>query len=479
ARAEFIVTGKSAVEADSVTTEPGEATIGNQRHDFSINLSSLDGINQFLPPTEHQRWFLSVSEGGFINRSGRVNSFELQILDEDGNVTATYTSADPAPQQTVEGMTTELWIPDNPEIVLPGDSPAVVEADPASALQGTEQIEVGIFGAKFLPLASVEVSGEGVEVLSSSTVSGSELSATFRIAADAPAGARDVTVTNVDGQSDIGFELFTVLATGEPVEPGEPSVIELDDADPAIEYSGGWHRRQSDQASGGGYHRRMGNNNAQGNGQSPTVRLVFTGDEITYFYATSNQGGQADVFINGEFMTTVDYAGSAPGNQPAFGHSLTFDQLGDGEHEFLLVHQAGGAYVDGFRIVQHDGESGASANNEAVTSRSITETLIVDPPTGLLGVLTQLVESSIAVDADDLMVSVEVSGPDELVVVLLDPLGQLVASATELTSASADSLWVLDAAVEIGGHYLLSISSAAGLDDSYPVSVARTVPVNQ
>jgi len=478
ARADFIVTGKSASEADQVTPVTGEPTIGSLRHDFSINLTSRDGIDKFLPPSEHQRWFLSVNEGGFINRSGRVEAFELQMLDEDGNVTAVYTTGDPTPQQTVEGLTTELWIPDNPAIWLPGDVPAVSEADPDAALQDTATLEVGIFGAKFLPLAEVEVSGTGVEVLSASVVSGSEIVATFSIAADAPAGPRDIIVTNPDGQADIGSGLFTVIGQGGPGDPGDPIVVDLDDSDPAIEYAGGWHRRDSDTASNGGYHRRMGGN-GQGNGQTPTARLVFSGDQITCFYGVSSQGGSADVLINGELMATIDYAGSAPGNDPAFTDSVTFDELGEGEHELIIAHTHGAVYVDGFRIVSNGTGDDAGTNEAAVQSRSVTEHFSVNAPGSLLGVLPTLVEKTIDLEARDLLISVEVESGEDLSVVLLNPLGQIVGNAFELLTGSDQSLYVLDAPVTVGGTYVLSISSLSGLSGSYPVSVARTVPVNQ
>ncbi|MFU8830911.1 MAG: S8 family serine peptidase, partial [Wenzhouxiangella sp.] len=191
ARADWIRTGKSAVEADSVTTEPGEPTIGTLRHEFSINLSSLDQVEEFLPPSEKQRWFLSVTEGGFINRSGRVNSFAIHLLDEDGNITESFETGDPTPQQTIEGQSTVLWIPNDPNVVLPGETPVVVEADPEAAVRDS-QIEVGIFGAKFLPGATVEVGGAGVEVSSSKVLAGSEIRATFAIAADAEPGPRDI-----------------------------------------------------------------------------------------------------------------------------------------------------------------------------------------------------------------------------------------------------------------------------------------------
>lgn len=478
ARADFIVTGRSAAEADQVATVPGEPTTGDQRHDFTIDLTSRDGIADFLPPTDHRRWFLSVNEGGFINRSGRVEAFSLEILDEQGNVVEVYTSGDPTPQQTIEGLTTELWIPDNPEIVLPGDAPAVVEADPDAALQGSDEIKVGIFGAKFLPLAEVEVSGSGVEVTSAEVISGSEIAATFSVSADAAAGPRDVIVSNPDGQADIGHNLFNVIVDGGPGEPGEPVVIELDDADAAIEYTGGWHRRSSDSASNGGYHRRMGGNGA-GNGTEATARLVFSGDQITYFYAISDNGGSADVFINGDLAATVSYAGSAHRNDPDFGASITFDDLGDGEHEIRIVHRSGAVYVDGFRIVSNGSGESAQSNPQAVKSRSVTDSLVIEPPSSLFGVLPTLAEASLDLPAGDRSVSIEIEHPaDDLNVVLIDPLGDIAATASQVINDADGAVYVLDAQINGAGTYIISLTSLSGLSGEYPASTAREVSVN-
>jgi subtilisin family serine protease len=479
ARAEFIVTGRSAAEADEVTTVAGDPTTGNLRHDFTIELTSRHGVADLLPPGDHQRWFLSVNEGGFVNRSGRVEAFSLEILDADGNVVEVYTTGDVTPQPTVEGLTTELWIPDNPEVVLPGDSPAVVEADPGAAVQGTETIEVGIFGAKFLPLAEVEVGGTGVEVVSSSVVSGSEISATLSVASDAATGPRDIIVTNLDGQADIGHGLFTVISADDEGNPGEPEVVVLDDADPAIEYTGGWHRRESDDASSGGYHRRMGGN-GQGSGSAPTARLVFSGDQITYFYGTSDNGGSADVFINGELAATVSYRGSAHRNAPDFTESITFDELGNGEHEIRIVHRSGAVYVDGFRIVSNGSGDQADANEQAVQSRSITEIALIEAPAGLFGLLATVAETTLELAASDRGISIEIEdAASDLAVLLIDPFGDVVGSAVRLLDGSDASMFVLDAPVNQAGSYVLRLSSVSGLTGSYQASVAREVAVNQ
>jgi hypothetical protein len=153
--------------------------------------------------------------------------------------------------------------------------------------------------------------------------------------------------------------------------------------------------------------------------------------------------------------------------------------LGEGEHELIIAHTHGAVYVDGFRIVSNGTGDDAGTNEAAVQSRSVTEHFSVNAPGSLLGVLPTLVEKTIDLEARDLLISVEVESGEDLSVVLLNPLGQIVGNAFELLTGSDQSLYVLDAPVTVGGTYVLSISSLSGLSGSYPVSVARTVPVNQ
>ncbi|MBW3671438.1 MAG: S8 family serine peptidase, partial [Acidobacteria bacterium] len=253
-RANFIVDGKPANQADQVIRDPGEATTGYLRHEFSIDLTSFDRIEDFLPPSKKNPWFLLVKEGGYINRAGKVNSFSVTLFDESGAPTATYATGDPTPQQTVEGQTTKLWIPDDPEVYVAGDSPTVIEADPDSAAQGTESLTIDIYGAEFTPDAEVSFSGEGITVhrseLTGSTStyhSGSRISATVSVDPAAPAGVRDLTVTNIDGLSSTADGAFTVIGDGDA--ECTPVTVAVDDSDPAVEYGSGWHTKRSDDAS--------------------------------------------------------------------------------------------------------------------------------------------------------------------------------------------------------------------------------------
>jgi subtilisin family serine protease len=462
-RAKFVVDGKPANQADRVVSDPGEATTGFLRHEFSINLTSFDRVEPFLPPSKQNPWFLLVKEGGYVNRAGRVNSFSITLFDESGNPTATYTTGDPTPQQTVEGTTTTLWIPDDPNVYLPGDAPTVIEADPASGAQGAESLHVDIYGAEFTPEGSVSFSGDGITVHRSGLTgaggeyhSGSHISATISIDSSAPAGPRDITVTNLDGQSHTAIAAFMVMGDGD----GEctPLTATVDDSDPAVEYASGWHTQRSESASGGTYHRRIAN----GNGPESAARLVFDGSQITYFYATSDKGGTADVYVDGRLLDTVSFSGSS--KKPAFGSSRTYGDLGEGTHELRVVARNGIAYVDGFEIGSC---ATASADRSAVETRDVTELSTVS-----LG-LTALTRT-VNVAAGDRALTIVVDGSSApATVTLVDPTGAILAIGKALLEGATIS--GVEAAVSMAGTYTVQITGASLSSESVALTVARTV----
>lgn len=458
-RARFVRDGAPAGEADAVTTEPGEATLGTQRHDFSIVLTDRDGAGDLLPPSEANPWFLSVKEGGYLNRKGRVSSFSITLFDENGNPTESYETSDPTPQETIEGVTTVLWIPDHPEITLPGETPGVAEADPASLAAGAQGEAVAIYGSEFLPGASVAVSGDGVSVDGVEWVSGTRLTATVSAAPGAPPGPRDVTVTNLDGGAGTGPAILTVTGDG---GGEEPVVTDYDDGDPAVGYHKGWHRKSAETASGGGYHERTGSPG----GDPPRVRLVFEGDQVTLFHGTSEAGGEAAVFLDGASAGTVSFAGTAHRRSPDFGASTTWSDLGEGRHELVLEHRSGVSYVDGFQVVSNPG---GGADAEAVESRSQTDR---EAARLRLGTWTGTVEIGPADEA----VSVVVEGTSRpLTVNLLGPSGGLLATGGALLQGLPVS--GLDATTPAAGTYTVQVLDPLGGAASVEVSVARTVRV--
>jgi hypothetical protein len=90
----------------------------------------------------------------------------------------------------------------------PGDAPKVYNVDPNSASR-RDRLTVIISGANFQNGATVAF-GERVIVREVTFVNGSELKVGIRIHNLAELGARDVTVTNPDGQSGTLTGGFTV-----------------------------------------------------------------------------------------------------------------------------------------------------------------------------------------------------------------------------------------------------------------------------
>ncbi len=108
--------------------------------------------------------------------------------------------------------------------------PVVRSTSPSSGDQG-ERLTVSVTGESFDDGATVEFSGEGITVLATRYVSCTELSVDIEIAADAPTGARNVTVTNPDRSFGTGVAIFTVNAA----DTEGPSVTGTDPADGATD----------------------------------------------------------------------------------------------------------------------------------------------------------------------------------------------------------------------------------------------------
>jgi hypothetical protein len=260
-----------------------------------------------------------------------------------------------------------------------------------------------------------------------------------------------------------GMDGVVVRQTAGPSLRAQP--LRIEDTDLAIEYRHGWHLIEDDpDASGGTYHRRVGPNNSIG--ANPTARLVFRGDEITYFYATSTRGGTADVFIDGALKAAVSYAGGT--EEPSFGPSasMKFEGLGEGSHEILIAYRTGIAYVEAFEI--DPASTPASADASAPWTRSVTTT----SSALLSGLAGAVATATVLADQATEQISVVVEGsPEPLRVQLLAPTGALVASGGALLAGSAAS--GLDASAT-DGLYTVQVVDAVGGAGRVQVSIART-----
>lgn len=96
--------GSAAVATEWVD---GTSAIGRIARTFRVEIP--EGMaDAWLPPDAAHPWALRVSEGGYLNRSGRVTDFHLTWHASGGDVA--YVGA-PLPSATVEGQTTSLYAP--------------------------------------------------------------------------------------------------------------------------------------------------------------------------------------------------------------------------------------------------------------------------------------------------------------------------------------------------------------------------------
>ena len=94
----------AAVASDWVT---GASTTGNIAWSFAIDIPE-GAANAYLPPDPGQPWRLRVTEGGFLNRSGRVTEYRVIYHGPGGDYVFT---GGPLPLQTLEGVTSYAWTP--------------------------------------------------------------------------------------------------------------------------------------------------------------------------------------------------------------------------------------------------------------------------------------------------------------------------------------------------------------------------------
>ena len=85
----------------------GLSATGNVELTFRMQVP-LALANGFLPPSDSSPWTLRVTEGGFLNRSGRVTRFRLTWHSPGGDVVY---DGSPQTAPTLEGATTRVRIP--------------------------------------------------------------------------------------------------------------------------------------------------------------------------------------------------------------------------------------------------------------------------------------------------------------------------------------------------------------------------------
>ena len=109
--------------------------------------------------------------------------------------------------------------------------PVIAAVTPTERRQATSGDVLGIAGSSFLPSAQISISGSGVTLGPTAIVSDKRLEASLAVAADAPPGPRDVTVTNrSDGGAVTCTGCFRVIGQGYWMVAADGGVFAFGDA---------------------------------------------------------------------------------------------------------------------------------------------------------------------------------------------------------------------------------------------------------
>ena len=141
----------AAVSSDWID---GTSATGNVAWTFQVEVPS-GSANTWLPPSPSAPWWLRVSEGGFVNRSGRVTSYRLIQHLTGGDVVY---SGGPVPLPTLEGQTVVAAIPQNALAVEePRTHPGGLRVGPNPArLGGSVRFAAGAGVAKEVEIFDLE-----------------------------------------------------------------------------------------------------------------------------------------------------------------------------------------------------------------------------------------------------------------------------------------------------------------------------------
>ena len=248
--------------------------------------------------------------------------------------------------------------------------------------------------------------------------------------------AQDITLRG-DTASDVVSMGDTYVLAGN--SSCAPSVTLVEDDDPRIAYSNGWHLVKDANASGG--HFRF--NPAKGSAKLSFEVPAGQSGAVVYDFARSPKGGSAEIFLDGASKGVISYTGaSGTTRAPQFGFNVRYDGLGSGSHTLEIRAISGAVYVDGFRL-----ESSFS-NAQPATGPGATNTSI-----NTLAIGQQLLQQ-LAVPAGTQAISIvaepSINVPVQLV--LIDPSGAVVQVAD-----TSSGLAVINTPVSRSGTYLVKL----------------------
>jgi hypothetical protein len=110
----------------------GTSTLGNVAWTFAVDIPAGQ-VEAYLPPDEDHLWRLRVTEGGYLNRSGRITGYRVIWHAPGGDQVI---QGGPLPRQTLEGATIYAVAPSTVVGVDPPVSAASLRSGPNPSPSG-------------------------------------------------------------------------------------------------------------------------------------------------------------------------------------------------------------------------------------------------------------------------------------------------------------------------------------------------------
>jgi len=246
-----------------------------------------------------------------------------------------------------------------------------------------------------------------------------------------------LTVIDSHGAQNTNVASVTIQVSAPP-----PECIE--DNDSRIAYSNGWHLVNYANASAGHFRYHSGSSAQHFANLDFSVPADNTGS-ITYSFAKSPKGGTADIYLDGVFRQTINFAGSVGSTQaPEFKpeYQVQFGNLAAGGHKLEIKNLSGAVYVDRF-CLQNSGSNAQPATGPGNTSNQSSS--VSAGQTSSSNYQMQAGSQQVSVVAES-----SLNVPFKLV--LVNPSG-----VTLQTVDAANGIAVLNASVTQSGVYVIKV----------------------
>ena len=232
--------------------------------------------------------------------------------------------------------------------------------------------------------------------------------------------------------------------TPTPTPAPTPTPTYIEDNDNRIAYSAGWHLINNAGASAGHFRYHKGGSSQHFAKLDFNVPAGSAGS-ITYSFAKSKKGGTGDVYLDGQYKQTINYASNGGSTEaPEFNsqYQLQFSNLSAGSHTFEIKNMSGVVYVDRFSL------ESAGSNASPPTGPGATSNESASAPGGQASSSSYQMQPG----SQELSIAAESSAVVPFKVLLIDPNG--------LTLQTADASFgsaVLNVPVTQSGVYVIKV----------------------